>query len=94
LARFRVSDEWAQKNPLAWFGERVGETWFLDRYQPNAPRFRVVVVIIMVVIIMPRGIAALKSARLPVLVSRLSMGSQKCTEATGGSTCKGADATI
>ena len=61
-----------------------------DRYQPNAPRFRVVVVIIMVVIIMPRGIAALESARLPVLVSRLSMGSQKCTDDRVRSTCKGA----
>jgi hypothetical protein len=44
-----------------------------------------------VIIIMPkaRGIAALWSARLPVLVSRLSMGSQKCTDAAGASTCKG-----
>jgi hypothetical protein len=45
-----------------------------------------------VIIIMPkaRGIAALSSARLPVLVSRLSMGSQKCTDAADASTCKGA----
>jgi hypothetical protein len=44
-----------------------------------------------VIIIMPkaRGIAALWSARSPVLVSRLSMGSQKCTDAVDASTCKG-----
>src|SRR3954447_1868660 len=49
-----------------------------------------------VIVIMPnaRGIAALLSALLPVLVSRLSMGSQKCTDAADGSTCKGAYAKI
>ena len=63
----------------------------LDRYQPKAPRSRVVIVI-MVVIIMPPacGMAALSSAQLPVFVSRLIMGSQKCTGTGGGSTHKGA----
>ena len=67
----------------------------LDRYQPNAPRSRVVIVI-MVVIVMPpaNGIAALSSARSPVLVCRLSMGSQKCTDDRVRSTCKGVAAKI
>jgi len=45
----------------------------------------------MVVIVMlpARGIAALSSAQLPVLISRLSMGSQKCMGAACASTLKG-----
>ena len=62
----------------------------LDRYQPKAPRSRVVIVIMVVIVMLPaRGIAALSSAQLPVLVSRLSMGSQKCMGAACASTLKG-----
>ena len=62
----------------------------LDRYQPKAPRSRVVIVIMVVIIMLPaRGIAALSSAQVPVLVSRLIMGSQKCMGTACASTHKG-----
>jgi hypothetical protein len=55
----------------------------------------VVVVIIVVIIMRPAsGIAALMGAQLPVLVSRLIMGSQKCMDAVVWSTCKGEIARI
>jgi hypothetical protein len=44
---------------------------------------------VVIIIVPARGIAALSSARLPVLVSRLSMGSQKCMGAACASTHKG-----
>jgi hypothetical protein len=55
----------------------------------------VVMVIIVVIVMRPASdIAALMDAQFPVLVSRLSMGSQKCMRAAVRSTCKGEIARI
>ena len=67
----------------------------LDRYQPLAPRVRVVVIIMVVNIMLPAsGIAALSSARKPELAKQFFfMGSQKCMDAPDGSTPESAKGT-
>ena len=45
------------KNPLAGWGERVGEAWSDDDGQPVPPRIRVVIIVIIMVV--PRAAAAM-----------------------------------
>jgi hypothetical protein len=67
LLALRVADVVVKKDPLAWVGSGSVKSGVSDRLQPLAPRMRVVMVIMVVIISKPpRARASAPKARVAV----------------------------